>query len=189
MSEQEMLNELLLFLKALAEEKRLKIIGLLAQSTYSVEELTQMLGISVSTTSHHLSKLAQAGLVSARADGHYYHYSLQTETLREMAQRLLQTDSLPQLSEELTQDAYERKVLKAFLDAEGRIKTIPAQEKKYLVLLHYLAQAFKPGDRYTERQVNEIISEYHQDTALLRRDLVDYRLLAREGGGGYYWRI
>jgi DNA-binding transcriptional ArsR family regulator len=188
MVEQERLNELVDFFKALAEENRLKIVGLLAQGPHSVGELAEVLGLGTSTVSHHLSRLASAGLVTARADGHYYMYSLQLETLREMAQRLLHEESLPGLSEELSQDAFERKVMKSFLDADGRIKSIPAQEKKYLVLLGYLAKAFEPDVRYSEKQVNEIIGQYHPDTAMLRRDLVDYGMLAREGGGGSYWR-
>jgi len=40
----------------------LKIIGLLAQRSYSVEELAALLDLKAPTVSHHLSKLAQAGL-------------------------------------------------------------------------------------------------------------------------------
>jgi hypothetical protein len=37
--------------------------------------------------------------------------------------------------------------------------------------------------------VNEILSKFSDDTARLRRWLVEYRYMAREGGGGKYWRI
>lgn len=70
MTEQEQLAELLVFFKALADESRLKIIGLLAQQPYSVEKLAEALGLGVSTTSHHLACLTKAGLVSVRVDGH-----------------------------------------------------------------------------------------------------------------------
>jgi len=186
MEEQEILNELLAFFKALAEENRLKIIGLLSQKSYSVEELADTLGIGVSTTSHHLSRLAETGLVSVKVDGHYYIYSLEICAIREMAQRLLHEESLPRLSDEVSQDVFERKVMKAFVDTDGRIKSIPAQEKKYLVLLHYLRRAFEPGTQYTEKQVNEILSRFHPDTALLRRDLVDYEIMTRQAGGKSY---
>jgi len=43
--------------------------------------------------------------------------------------------------------------------------------------------------RYSEKQVNEILGHYHADTATLRRELVGFRLMQREGGGGAYWRI
>jgi hypothetical protein len=35
--------------------------------------------------------------------------------------------------------------------------------------------------------VNEILGRFNQDTARLRRALVDHGLMAREGGGGAYW--
>lgn len=181
--------ELLDFFKALADENRLKIVGLLAQKPYTVEQLATTMGLSVSTTSHHLSRLAKASLVSAQADGHYYVYSLQTDALHSMARRLLSEESLSTLSADVDLDAYDRKVLAAFVDADGRIKAFPAQEKKFQVLLRYVVKAFEPGVRYSEKQVNEILGRYNEDTAQLRRFLVAYRLMDREGGGGAYWRL
>jgi predicted transcriptional regulator len=182
-------EELLQFCKALADANRLKIVGLLAQQPYSVEQLAALLGLGASTVSHHLARLAQAGLVTARAEGYYSVYSLQTEHLQGMARRLLSNGDLPRLAEDVDLDAFDRKVLAAFTDADGRIKAFPAQEKKFLVLLRHVVQAFQPGTRYPEKQVNEILSHYHEDTATLRRSLVDHGLMAREGGGGAYWRL
>ena len=180
-------EELLNFFKALADANRLKIVGLLAQKAFTVEELAGQLGLSSSTTSHHLARLAKAGLVAARTEGHYYFYSLQTEMLKEMSQRLLHDENLPRLSEEANVDAYERKVLETFIDAEGRITAFPSQEKKYRVLLRYALQAFEPGVRYSEKQVNEILLRFNVDTASLRRGMIEYHLMEREGGGGAYW--
>ena len=181
--------ELLNFFKALSDGNRLKIIGLLAQKPCSVEQIADLLGLGASTTSHHLSRLAKAGLVEARADGHYYIYSLKTEALEEMARRLLTREDLPRLSEEVDLDAYDRKVLKSFTDEEGRITAFPAQEKKYLALLRYVLKAFEPGVRYSEKQVNEILARFNDDTATLRRSLVEYKMMDRQGGGGEYWRV
>ena len=188
MDEQEMLAELLSFFKALADENRLKIVGLLAQHPYTVENLAMTLGLGVSTVSHHLSKLAKAGLVSVQVDGHYYVYSLQVEALKAMAQRLLREEELPRLSQDVNEDAFDRKVMATFLDTYGRIKAFPAQEKKYLVLLRYVVKAFEPGVRYSEKQVNEILTQFNEDTAQLRRNLVDFGMMARDRGGSAYWR-
>jgi predicted transcriptional regulator len=187
MTEQEQLAELLAFFKALADENRLKIIGLLAQQPTSVEKLAELLGLSVSTTSHHLASLSKAGLVSARTEGHYYIYSLQTETLKSMSRHLLQDENLPKLSDGLGEDAFERKVLSNFLDAEGRIKTFPVQDKKFIVLLRHVLKSFESGKRYTEKEVNEIFVKFNEDTASLRRGMVEYKLMSRAGGGGEYW--
>jgi predicted transcriptional regulator len=187
MNEQEITQELLSFFKALSDENRLKIVGLLAQQPYSVEKLSEALGVSVSTTSHHLSRLAKAGLVSVQVDGHYYIYSLNTGALQAKAQRLLHEETLPKLSGDLSDDAFERKVLASFLDAQGRIKSFPTQEKKFLVILRYVLKDFQPGVRYPEKLVNEILRRYSDDTAYLRRSLISFHLMQRAGGGGEYW--
>lgn len=182
---------LLEFFKALADANRLKIVGFLAQRSYTVKELSETLGLSISTTSNHLSYLAQVGLVSARAMGHYSVYSLELESLQNMARRLLQTEDLPKLSQSSDSDvsAYDRKVLTTFVDSQGRIIAFPAQEKKYQVLLRYVLNAFEVGVRYTEKQVNEILLRFNDDTASLRRGMIEYHMMEREGGGGAYWRV
>ena len=80
---------------------------------------------------------------------------------------------------------FERKVLATFV-REGRIVQIPARHRKRMVVLRWLADQFRPAERYPEAQVNELLSRYHEDRATLRRLLVDTELMQR--GGGYYWR-
>jgi hypothetical protein len=53
-------------------------------------------------------------------------------------------------------------------------------------VLRWLAGHFRPGERYPEAQVNEILGRYHPDFATLRRLLVDEELMQR--AGGMYWR-
>lgn len=180
---------LLEFFKALADENRLKIVGVLAQKPRSVQDLSETLGLSASTTSHHLSRLAKSGLVTARAEGHYYFYSLQSDTLKKFSQQLLREDNLHSLAQGVTPDLFERKVMSAFLDPSGRIIAFPSQEKKFLVLLRYVVKAFESGRRYSEQEVNEILSRFNDDTASLRRGLVSFKMMGREGGGGAYWRV
>lgn len=182
-------DELLTFFKALADENRLKIIGVLAQKPSSVEDIAALIGVSMSTTSHHLTRLAKAGLVSARTDGHYYIYSLHTDTLKEMSQRLLHDDQIRQLSQPVSEDVFDQKVLSNFLDADGRIKAFPAQDKKLRAILRHVVKTFEPGQRYSEKQVNEILAQFNEDTAFLRRSLIDYKFMEREGGGGMYWSL
>jgi hypothetical protein len=179
---------LLVFFKALADANRLKIVGLLARQEYTVEQLAGMLGLGASTVSHHLSRLSEAGLVSATARSYYNYYHLETKKLEEMAQQLLAADGLSALAPDENQDAYTQKVMRDFLQADGRLKTIPAQRKKLLVVLEHIARDFEPGRRYSEKQVNEMLAHYHEDTASLRRELVGSKLMEREGGGGDYWR-
>jgi predicted transcriptional regulator len=181
-------EELLGFFKALGDEKRLKIVGLLAQKSLCVEELAAILGLSAATVSHHLRKLVDAGLVQASAEGYYNVYSLRAETLREMSKRFLSAETFQETARVLDMGSYDRKVLRDYLE-DGRLKTIPAQRKKRDVILRYILQEFEPGRRYAESEVNEIISRFHEDYATIRREFIIKRMMDREGGGGDYWRI
>lgn len=181
-------NELLTFFKALSDANRLKIVGLLAKEELSVEQIAEMLDLHPSTVSHHLNKLSKAGLVSARAESYYSIYSLETQVIEEMARHLLAKDALPSVANDVDLDAYDRKVLKNYSTPDGRLKQLPVQQKKLDVILRYLVQQFEPGERYSEKQVNEILARFHEDIAGLRRDLIDFGYMKRTVGGSEYWR-
>jgi len=182
-----MSEELVLFFKALADANRLKIVGLLAQQPYSVEQLAAILDLRPSTISHHLSKLADVGLVSAKAESYYNVYQLEEEKLQQMRLLFSQQD-LAAVIEDVDLDAYDRKVVEDYSLSDGRLKTIPAQRKKLEAVLRYVADVFEPGVRYSEGQVNELLARYHEDVATLRRELVGYGLMGRDTNGGEYWR-
>lgn len=173
--------------KALADPNRLRIVGLLAHQPYTVEQLSALLDLRPSTISHHLAKLAKIGLVSARTDSYYNVYQLEEAALQKTRLLFSRTD-LQSVAEDVDADGYDRKVITDYTRRDGGLKTIPAQRKKLEAVLRHIAKAFKPGTRYSEKKVNEILARYHADTATLRRELVGYKLLEREGGGGEYWR-
>ena len=180
-------QELLDFFKALSDANRLKIIGLLAQNEYSVEELAALLDLRASTVSHHLNRLSRAGLVSARAEGYYNLYRLEEKALEKKTKQLLSQESLPSFAMEIDMDAYDRKVVRDYLTPDGRLKTIPSQRKKLLAILRYVVQTFELDVRYPESEVNQLLAEFHEDTATLRRELVGNYLMNREKG--VYWRL
>lgn len=183
-----MSEDLVSFFKVLSDANRLKIIGLLAQQPYSVEELAALLNLKASTVSHHLSKLSKVGLVSARADSYYNVYQLDETALQEKTRSLFSQEKLAASVADVDADAYDHKVIRDYTRKDGSLKIIPAQKKKLDAILRYVVKAFKVGKRYSEKQVNEILSTYHADTASLRRELVGANLMKREGGGGEYWR-
>jgi hypothetical protein len=169
-------DQLLAFFKALADANRLKIVGLLAQQPYSGEQLAAMLNL-----------LSEAGLVSGHTESYYNVYQLESETLRSIAQSLLASETLPAAAAMVDTHAYSRKILNDFLLPDGRLKSIPAQRKKLEAVLQHIAQEIKPGIRYPEKQINEILARFHADTATLRRELIGSHILAR--AGGEYWKI
>ncbi len=182
-------EELVSFYKALADSNRLKIVGLLAGKPYSVEQLAALLGLKPATVSHHLAKLAEVGLVSAKAESYYHIYRLEEKALEQRTRRLLSRKDFQAAAADVNIDAYDRKVVSDYTRRDGSLKTIPAQRKKLEAVLRHVVKAFKVDRRYTEKQVNEILGSYHADTASLRRELVGLGLMQREGGGGQYWRI
>jgi DNA-binding transcriptional ArsR family regulator len=61
-------------LRALAVEKRLEAVRLLARRTLCVGALSNRLGISAGAVSQHLRVLRDAGLVEADRRGYFIHY-------------------------------------------------------------------------------------------------------------------
>jgi len=185
----EALQELLPFLKALADASRLRIVGLLASQSLTVEQMAEMLNLRPSTVSHHLSQLASVGLVSARAESYYNIYSLEMGALEKLAKSLLEHESLPAVAADVDMQAYDRKIIRDYSLPDGHFKALPVQRKKLEAVLRYVLRSFTPGVHYSEKQVNDILRRFYEDTATLRRELVGYHMLARQGGGGDYWRV
>ncbi len=72
------LKQLETLFKALADETRLRILGLLLAGEVCVCDIHESLKIPQSTASRHLAYLRRAGLVRTRRDGLWIHYRLGT---------------------------------------------------------------------------------------------------------------
>ena len=185
---QENFQTLLNFFKALANENRLKLLGVLAHQERSVEELAALLNVKEPTISHHLTKLKALNLVKMRAEGNTHYYHLDSEGLQAITKTMFTPENIGSLVEDqsLAYDAWERKVLGSFIEG-GRLIQIPASRKKRSVILRWLVDQFEPDRRYPEAELNEILKRYHPDCATLRREFIGAKLMAREGG--VYWRL
>jgi DNA-binding transcriptional ArsR family regulator len=197
MADELLLQELAQFFKTLADENRLKIAGLAASGEYRVSDLAQELGLTEPTVSHHVTKLRGAGLLNLNQVGTNRYYRLNAAMLATMLDHAAHLEAIvrktpqprPDMSwvDDLDLDEQDRKVLRDYCVGQ-RLKQIPAKEKKMVAVLRWLATRFEPGVQYSEREVNAIIEQVHPDYATLRRELVDFHFLEREGGGGSYWR-
>lgn len=194
-------HEMLMLLnyhKAMSDENRLKIMAMLGQKQYNVSQLAGELELSEPTVSHHLSKLRSAGLVNMRSQGNQRFYFLSRGRLtfmNSLTQRLEAEGLEPPEPEpddswidDLDMEEWEKKVMYDYFE-NGRLKFIPTKELKLIVVLGFLSQQFEENRDYTEREVNEVLSRYHEDFARLRRELVDGHYLGRERGGSRYWRV
>ena len=72
-------------LKALADEKRLKILQMLLSSDLCVGALAKHLGISKPAVSQHLRILRKAGLVKGEKRGYWTHYMVDRQALARVA--------------------------------------------------------------------------------------------------------
>jgi biotin operon repressor len=179
--------DLLRFFKALADETRLKMVALLASKARSGEQLAELLSIKGATVSHHLSKLADAGLVTSTSEGHKKIYTLRLDAVRATAQQLQAKDAGLRVPEGADTDEYDRKVLKDFFHSDGSLRQLPMQRKKFLAVLKHIVKDIEPGREYTEKQINALLKRRHPDTASLRRGMIDFRLMERKSG--VYWRV
>jgi ArsR family transcriptional regulator len=170
--------------KALGHPVRLLIVNLVQMKPRHGEELAAILNLNPATISHHLAQLSEVGLLSLTRDQYYRTYSLVGDVLHKTLDEMIR---LPQagLTADVEEDAYRNKVLKTFFK-QGRLVQIPAQLKKQLIVLQRIAQEFEPDREYTEREVNRVLIEFHDDVAYLRRSLIDHGLMQRKKG--VYWR-
>lgn len=181
-----LLERLVEVFKALGDPSRLRILGAVSERPRTGTELGEMLGVGAPTVSHHVAKLEDAGLVTATKDGQRRIYALDEAALSALT-RLVATRQEAALSDRADSapadaEARERaKVIRDFFDG-ARLKQIPAQRKKRVIVLQHLLARFDPQREYPEKEVNATLREAHEDVATLRRELVDYGFMTRSGG-------
>ena len=171
--------------KALGHPVRLLIMNLAKIKPRHGEELAAILRLKPATISHHLGILTKAGLLSSKKDQYYQTYSIVHELLKTSLEEMV-TLPQPGLPTNIEQDAYRNKVLKNFYK-HGRLVSIPAQLKKRQIILEKIVEEFEPDRKYTELEVNQVLVEFHDDVASLRRGLISQKLMDRQKG--IYWRI
>jgi len=78
--------------------------------------------------------------------------------------------------------------IKHFLNEKGQVTLFPAKRKMKICVLFYLAEKFDPNRNYSEREVNDLLLDWHTfgDPATLRRELYDYHFLDRSADGRSY---
>jgi hypothetical protein len=189
-------QDLLSMIKILGDENRLRLISRLSEEEQSVSAIASWLKLADSTTSYHLSKLHSVGLLRLRMEGNHRYYSVNQKRLdtlkayiHEIDQPIIDPEA-PVIDQSwidaLDWSAEEKKVLRDYTQNRVLLQ-IPTKDKKWIVILKWLATHFAPNTRYTEKEVNAILTPIHADYATLRRDLIGFGFMRRERGGGDYW--
>ncbi|MEK4075576.1 DUF2087 domain-containing protein [Paenibacillus sp. FSL M7-0656] len=89
---------------------------------------------------------------------------------------------------DITEQDREKVLNKYFPEGTGgRLTTFHMQQKHKYIVLTEIAKRFETERKYSEKQVNELLKEVHDDYVEIRRYLVDYGLLEREPDGSQYW--
>lgn len=88
------------------------------------------------------------------------------------------------------QPSEKQEVLEKYFNQENGLSLVlfpKKQKQKYLCLL-WIKDLFALGKIYTEKEVNEILRKVYPDFVMIRRYLIDYRLLCRKTDGSSYWK-
>lgn len=166
--------------KCLADKSRLQILKSLIQEDMYVERLAERLGLTPATISFHLKKLEDANAVTSYKEQYYTMYTLKKEVFMTSIIDIIKEESDEAKEQQEREEAYRQKVITSFFEY-GKLKTIPAQRKKKLIILEEILKNFEKGRIYTEQEVNETIQRYHEDYCTLRRDMISEKMMKREG--------
>jgi DNA-binding transcriptional ArsR family regulator len=131
---------LLAFFKAMSNESRLRIVGLLAARERSVRELADLLGLKEPTVSHHLTALKSLGIVVARAEGVTRWHALRLEALSDLNRSLLEQPGVAGIALQPDEASEDERVVAGYLDASGRLTAIPASRRKRIAVLKWLVR-------------------------------------------------
>jgi ArsR family transcriptional regulator, arsenate/arsenite/antimonite-responsive transcriptional repressor len=179
-------TEAIRLFKCLSDKSRLQILKSLAIEDMYVERLAERLGITAATVSFHLKKLTDAGAVTSYKSQYYMMYSLNKRIFETSILEILEEQSDEAGLQQQRDAGYRQRIIDTFFEY-GKLKSIPAQQKKERIVLEVIVQAFEYDKIYSEREVNIIIADFHDDFCTIRRDMIGERLLDRDTKG--YWRV
>ena len=75
-----------------------------------------------------------------------------------------------------------------FFRPDGSLISIPVKSSKKIAVLQHIARELSPDTKYPEKDLNLIIAKYHDDTAAIRRHMIEYGILDRDSESVYWDR-
>ena len=168
-------KEKLELLKLLADETRLDILNLLLKEDSYVEKIACELSLTPATICYHLKKLEAAGVVNCSRAQFYMIYSLNRDIFDRPLYELIRKDE-PVVD---TEEKYRKEVVSRFFKY-GRLTQLPSQRKKREIVLQEIATRFEANRTYDEKEVNEIIHQFHEDHCTIRREMIACGIMTRE---------
>ncbi|SDN31390.1 hypothetical protein SAMN04487897_102476 [Paenibacillus sp. yr247] len=180
------LDKIITYHKALADATRIRMLILLAEGELNGQVLAEKLGVTPATITHHASKLREASLIHERRDKNTIYFALNDYFLRSNASATADLiyknkkgGSVPMKDEDANLNL-KQSVIRNFFTLDGKLKHVPAQLKKKLIVLEHLVKQFEKGHTYTEKELNTRIKNYHPDFATIRREFIMHQFMFRE---------
>lgn len=175
------LDRIVNFHKTIGDKTRIKIIALLKDGPLHGQALAGKLGLTPPTISYHITKLREIDIISERRDKNTIYFHLNERKLENMATAILQIRGEKMETMQVS-DEEKFKVIANFFAENGKLKSIPAQRKKKLIVLEHLVKGLKVGQIYQEKEINEYIKQFHEDYATIRREFIMCHFMNRENG-------
>ncbi|SYX85106.1 metalloregulator ArsR/SmtB family transcription factor [Paenibacillus alvei] len=178
------LDKVVAYHKALADPTRVKMLILLAEGERNGQVLAEKLSVTPATITHHAAKLREASLINERREKNTIYFSINDYFLKNNAAAAINLiyrgadGGIGMLNED--QQRLRDSVIRNFFSKEGKLKNIPSQLKKKLIILEHMVTNLEAGRSYTEKEINEFIKAYHEDFATIRREFIMHQFLFRE---------
>lgn len=180
------LDKIITYHKALSDATRIRMLILLRDGELNGQVLAEKLGVTPATITHHAAKLREASLIHERRDKNTIYFTLNEYFIRSNASAtadLIFKNQKGESASMQTEDARQnlkQSVIRNFFTQDGKLKHIPSQLKKKLIVLGHLIDQLDKGHAYTEKQLNEWIKQYHPDFATIRREFIMHQFMFRE---------
>lgn len=175
-------DRMIAFYKAIGDPTRMRIIALLREKPLHGQAIAGKLGLRPPTITHHIDKLREVSLIKEHRVKNTIYFSLQRSVLEVYAQALINLGKEgSSLLPEITSDD-RLAILSHFFTADGKLKTLPAQRKKRMVIMSRLVEGLEPGRVYSEKEISDYLRAFHDDYATLRRELIIYQFMYRKNG-------
>lgn len=132
---------------------------------YTTNEIAELLKMNVQV----IARKLQAGEISGYKIGKDW--------------RVRETDLLQWLESHSNKNAMKpaKQIVERFMK-DGRFKTLPVQRKKRNYILEHILGHFELNRVYTEQEINDKITEFHDDYCQVRREFVAEKMMYRKEG-------
>lgn len=158
-------------------ESMIRIFALFRDgTTYTKPQVESLLEEATGKSAEYLAKLVAFGNLVPSGEGFAWKSNPSAPA-----------PTSPRPQDHISFDPSEREAILAKLLRNGKVAKFPLKEKARVALLEHLSGLFQSGRSFTEREVNETLSQVVDDFAKARRYLVDLGYLDRKPDGSAYW--